>query len=54
MKKKPNKHKPFKPWKIISKISLKNTDECLKLLKRKGYIPSPWIVNIFKKKKDFL
>ena len=51
MKNKPTKHKPFKPWKVISKISLKNTDECLKLLKRKGYIPSPWIVNIFKKKK---
>ena len=45
-----NNYKNLKPWKIIDRIPFKDTDECLKFLKKKKYILSPWISNIFKRK----
>lgn len=50
MKKKIRKIKIKKPWKIIYNIKLRDTNQCLRVLKKKGYIASPWILNIFKKK----
>ena len=44
------KKKMKKPWKTINSIKFKDTNQCLKILKRKGYIASPWILNIYKKK----
>ena len=51
IKKTPNNYKDLKPWIIIDVIPFKDTNECLKLLRKKKYIVSPWISNIFKKKK---
>lgn len=39
-----------KIWKKINKINFKNTNECLRFLKKKKIIASPWILDIFKKK----
>jgi hypothetical protein len=41
--------KKFKPWKKINSIELKDTDQCLSVLKKKKIISSPWIDDIFKK-----
>jgi hypothetical protein len=40
-----------KIWKSIKKIKYNNTTSCLNSLKKRGYKISPWIENIFKKKK---
>ncbi len=38
-------------WKKVKKIPFKNVNECLRALNKKSYI-SPWIFDIFKKKKN--
>lgn len=40
-------YKKIKPWKIIRKIPLKDTNACIKLLKKNNRFISPWILNIF-------
>ena len=43
-------YKKIKPWKIIIKIPLKDTNACIKLLTKNNRFISPWILNIFLKK----
>lgn len=39
-----------KVWKTIKKFNFKNTNDCLKFLKKRKIFVSPWIIDIFKKK----
>ena len=39
-----------KIWKTINKFSFKDTNACLKYLKKKNIIASPWILDIFMKR----
>ncbi len=40
-------------FKIIKTIKFKDTSECIKFLKKKNFIISPWIRDIFLKKKYY-
>ncbi len=46
------KKQNIKIWKKIKKSNYRNINQLLNDLKKKGYILSPWIENIFKNKKN--
>ena len=41
-----------KTWKTINPSNFKNINECIKFLKKKKIILSPWIENVFKSRKN--
>ena len=43
-----------KVWKVINSIQFRDTNQCIKFLKKKNYKLSPWIIDIFKNKRKYL